>query len=454
MNFPEIKFQLNGAEACVSVPPAMPLQQVLRDVLRLTGTKDGCREGECGACSVLLDGAAVDSCLVPVCQVEGREVLTIEAFSKLPSQHHPLIQSFIENGAVQCGFCSPGFIIAAAGLLMQNPNPSRDEIKRALAGNLCRCTGYGKIVAAVEQAKDSFYLPECTGGYHPGSYAFPDDIRVIKLKQLSELAQMNGMNWSGVRFLAGGTDLMVQKSNSKPHGDLWIDICGCRELSKIELAGNELRIGAMMNYYEIGRHPLVNRYAQGLASAAEQLGSDPIARRATIGGNLANASPAADGYPPLAALHASVTALIDGSFRQIGVSELAVKPGVTALAPGELITEIRIPVSETLRSKFYKAMPRNAQCLAKVSIAVAVDADGGSVNRCGIALGAVGPTVIRAAEAEQYLLSTSIDHVNFERVVDLAAKAARPINDFRSDTSYRLRSLRTGAERLLRELLT
>ncbi|MCD4653706.1 (2Fe-2S)-binding protein, partial [bacterium] len=141
-----ISFKLNGGSATVTVPPAITLQRVLRDGLKLTGTKNGCGEGECGACTILLDGVAVNSCLVPACQAEGRTIYTIESFDDGGNQaSHPLLKSMIDYGAVQCGFCTPGIIMSAAGLLLRNPCPTIDAIKEALAGNLCRCTGYEKI---------------------------------------------------------------------------------------------------------------------------------------------------------------------------------------------------------------------------------------------------------------------------------------------------------------------
>ncbi|UCF35232.1 MAG: (2Fe-2S)-binding protein [Phycisphaerales bacterium] len=130
------------------VPPGATLLEVLREDLELTGTKYGCGEGECGACSVLLDGRVVNSCLVLAQECDGLEVLTIEGL-RSNGQLHPIQKAFVEYGAIQCGFCTPGMIMAAYALLEANPSPSEEEIKRALEGNLCRCTGYRKIVDAV-----------------------------------------------------------------------------------------------------------------------------------------------------------------------------------------------------------------------------------------------------------------------------------------------------------------
>jgi len=144
----KIILQINGEEYEVFVDPTKPLLNVLRDELGLTGHKKGCGKGECGACTVLLDGRPVPSCLVLVGQAEGHTIQTIEGLDP----DDPLIRAFADEGAVQCGFCTPGFIMAAKALLERNPDPSTEEIKEALSGNLCRCTGYAKIIKAVKKA--------------------------------------------------------------------------------------------------------------------------------------------------------------------------------------------------------------------------------------------------------------------------------------------------------------
>nr|WP_206809400.1 (2Fe-2S)-binding protein [Paradesulfitobacterium ferrireducens] len=142
---------INGQPWKGQVEAHETLLDLIRDKLGLTGTKKGCDSGECGACTVILNGLSVNSCIVPALEVEGKEVLTIEGLSR-GEVLHPIQEAFISEGAVQCGFCTPGMIMSTKALLDSNPHPSKQEIRQALAGNLCRCTGYGRIVAAVEKA--------------------------------------------------------------------------------------------------------------------------------------------------------------------------------------------------------------------------------------------------------------------------------------------------------------
>lgn len=147
----EVSFVLNGRPVTVKAPPAKSLLRVLREDLGITSVKPGCEAGECGACTVLFDGKAVTSCLVMISQVEGHEVTTVEGLSK-EGRLDPLQEKFIEEGALQCGYCTPGFIMSAKALLNENPNPSEEEILEAISGNICRCGAYPRIVSAIKRA--------------------------------------------------------------------------------------------------------------------------------------------------------------------------------------------------------------------------------------------------------------------------------------------------------------
>lgn len=146
-----LRFTLNGEERALDIEPGISALELIRDVLGLKGTKEGCGIGECGACTIVVDGRAVNACLMFAAQLDGRAVLTVEGLNR-EEELHPIQQSFAEQHAVQCGFCTPGILMSTHALLAENPQPKRDEIIKAVAGNLCRCTGYQSIIAGIEDA--------------------------------------------------------------------------------------------------------------------------------------------------------------------------------------------------------------------------------------------------------------------------------------------------------------
>jgi aerobic-type carbon monoxide dehydrogenase small subunit (CoxS/CutS family) len=148
----EIEFVLNGEKVQWEVEPQWTLLHFLREIYGLTGTKEGCGYGECGACTVIIDGQAVNSCLYPILEAEGKKITTIEGLLSTEGMLDPLQKAFVEEGAVQCGFCTPGMIMSAKALLDENKNPTEDEVKESIEGNLCRCTGYVKILDAIKSA--------------------------------------------------------------------------------------------------------------------------------------------------------------------------------------------------------------------------------------------------------------------------------------------------------------
>ena len=150
----KVSFTLNGDEVEAEVPATWSLLKTLREYFELTGPKEGCGVGECGACTVIIDGKAVNSCIFPVAEVEGRSVMTVEGLAGQDGTLHPLQTAFLENNGVQCGFCTSGMLMSAKALLDENPEPTEDEIRTSLSGNLCRCTGYVQIVESVQKAAE------------------------------------------------------------------------------------------------------------------------------------------------------------------------------------------------------------------------------------------------------------------------------------------------------------
>jgi carbon-monoxide dehydrogenase small subunit len=163
MAYHSITVNVNGTREQLDVPSSMTLLQMLREKLALTGTKNGCEAGECGACTVLVDGEPVNSCMMLAVEADGREVLTVEGLAP-EGRLSPLQEAFLEHNAIQCGFCTPGMLLSATALLRRNPQPTEEQIKEALVGNLCRCTGYVRIIDAIQAAAAKAAVAQGTGG--------------------------------------------------------------------------------------------------------------------------------------------------------------------------------------------------------------------------------------------------------------------------------------------------
>jgi xanthine dehydrogenase iron-sulfur cluster and FAD-binding subunit A len=452
-----LSFTVNGAPVEVDVEPAMRLIDLLRDELGLTGTKEGCSQGECGACTVIVDGRAVDSCLVLATQVRGRSILTVEGLSA-DGALDALQQAFVEHGAVQCGFCTPGMLMSAKALLMAEPHPSEGDVRRALAGNLCRCTGYTAIVRAVEAAGRSAQKTSAEpaaethgdgvraagrrgfGSHEAGGSGGengdgngggtgggercrardrggPGNPRVGRLPgaevrrpaSLDELSDALGAATASTRLLAGGTDLVRMMTERSCRPDLVIDLSGVADLASVRLEAGRLRVGAMATLADLQANVLVRRHTPCLAQAAGVVGSVQVRNMATIGGNVANASPCGDTIPALVALGATARVLDPrGRIAERPVEEVVTGQGTTSLSCGEALIEFVVPtLDDGCRAGFVKLGARSTVTVARISMALAVryDAQRDILSDARVALGALGATVFRDADLEALLES-------------------------------------------------
>jgi carbon-monoxide dehydrogenase small subunit/xanthine dehydrogenase small subunit len=428
----EIGFSVNRRPTRLAVRPDQRLLDVLREQLRLTGAKEGCGKGECGACTVIVDGRAVDSCLMMAYQVDGGAVETIEGIAD-GDRLHPLQQAFIDEGGVQCGICIPGMILAAKAFLDRAPASSEGAIREGLGGNLCRCTGYTKIVAAVASAAraraDAAGTAVATGGAAPGSCR-PRSLEAA-LELLVERSQQ-------ARPVAGGTDILVKAKDGLLARAALFDLTLVPELAGIEDRGDHLWIGAASTHTQMVESPLVARYAPALPAACAVIGGPQIRNRGTLGGNLANASPAADTVPALYVADAVVEVASVSSRRELPITGLFIGPRRSVLEADELILGVRIPKRAGVRGAFLRLGQRQAQAISKVSVAVAMVVDDGRPSWVRIAFGAVAPTVIRAPEAERALMKLASGGEEGLRAACAAVREeVRPIDDLRSTREYR-----------------
>lgn len=447
----KISFLVNGHAVTVEAPPLRRLLDVLREDLGLVGTKEGCGEGECGACAVRMDGRLVNACMVPIFQMAGRSVETIEG---LASQGEPdaLQQAFLEEGAVQCGFCTPGMVMASRALLEHTPAPSRDEIRTALAGNLCRCTGYDSIFRAVERAATAGYRVAPTpSNREPQVVPSSRESRAFLPTTLSEaLAILHDIPDTVV--VAGGTDLMPDLAKgTRPTPQTVLDLTRLRELRGIREEGGTVVIGAGEPFAALAQSALIRRSFPALAACAASVGAVAVQNRATIGGNLMTASAAADAPPVLLALDARVVLVSHQGSREIPMTALGAGYRRTVRRPDEVLAEIRIPEKAPgSRNAFYKLGPRRALVISRLTLACAARREDGRFRDLRIAVGSVAPEPTRLTALEAFLEGRSGDPEELLEAQRLAETLVQP----RTAAAYRRTVAGNLVLRFLRSLKT
>ncbi|MXV90204.1 MAG: 2Fe-2S iron-sulfur cluster binding domain-containing protein [Acidimicrobiia bacterium] len=437
-----LRFEVNSAPTSVDVDPRDTLLSVLRDDLGLRGTKYGCGEGECGSCTVLVEGRPVTSCLTMAGQVNGQRVTTIEGIES-DAVGRALVEAFAETGAVQCGFCTPGFVLTARHLLDCDPAPDRGAARRAVAGNLCRCTGYTKIIDAIVAAAECAGAARACPAGPTSDRSLAGDVfrRPTTVEEvLSLLAEPEAST-----LVCGSTDIGVQfEHRLKEHR--FIDLTAVDAMNFVREDDDSVVIGAATPYSDVIASPAVNEWCQVLVMASREVGAEQIQNLGTLGGNIANASPAADGTPALVALGASVLIRSVAGERVIPVEEVATGPGETTLAGDELITEIVVPKRVRSGAKrvcfFEKHGPRRMQTIAVASVTCDGWLENGRLNDVRIALGAVAPTIIRAAETEAVLTSAPLSAELLREAGRTVQAECRPIDDIRGSARFRRQLVR------------
>lgn len=471
---PGIEFSVNGTAVEIGGPGGRRLLDVLRGELGLTGTKEGCGEGECGACSVLVDGELVNSCLVPLGQVEGSQVTTVEALAD-GDLLDPLQAAFLKTGGAQCGFCTPGMLLAGHAFLALGTAPSEDAVREAIAGNLCRCTGYVQIVEAIQLAAISAGdagigrstgravaqpadkpspaadEPSLAGGAtwgSSGSRAPTDGPEVVVARTLD--AALRILAETPLRPIAGGTDVMVElAAHGAPGTAPLLDIWLLEELRGIRLEHGELFVGALTTYAEMRRSPLVAEHLPALAEMAGMVGAVQVQNRGTLGGNIVNASPAGDMLPVLLATDASI--VLAGLRGERTVPAAAFWTGYrrTARAADELVLGVRVPLPAGRTVRIRKVGTRRAQAISKVVMAVAWREQDGAWWDVRVALGSVAERPVRALRTEALLEGTLPTAQIADRASAEVAAEIVPIDDVRSSASYR----RAVTGRILRRII-
>lgn len=450
-----IELTVNGELRSADVEPMTRLIDIIRNDLRLTGTKEGCGEGECGACSVIMDGRLVTSCLVPAIQAAGSSITTIEGIGT-PERPSDLQVIFNEEGAIHCGFCTPGMIVAAHSLLERNPEPNDDEIRRELSGNICRCTGYGSICGAVARAASEGYghrIEPAANLCKSRSPIFTEDEarRYFAPKTLDEALRILN-DHPGLLILSGCTDILVDTRSGRTTADRAIDIFGIPELHRIYKGDDGyIHIGGSVTNDELDNSPLINELLPTLAYCARRCGGPAIQNRATVGGNLCTASGAGDLPVVLLAFDALVLlAGADGTTR-MRTEDFVTGYRQTTLKPNQIVQEILIPLpAPGSRQAFFKRGSRKALTLSRVSLASYLELEQNRVRVLRFAAGSMSPIPRRLKRTEEALTGKTFDAALIERAGDLAAEEISP----RKQTAYRKKITGNLVRRFFEEIVS
>ena len=450
-----IELTVNGELRSADVEPMTRLIDIIRNDLRLTGTKEGCGEGECGACSVIMDGRLVTSCLVPAIQAAGSSITTIEGIGT-PERPSDLQVIFNEEGAIHCGFCTPGMIVAAHSLLERNPEPNDDEIRRELSGNICRCTGYGSICGAVARAASEGYghrIEPAANLCKSRSPVFTEDEagRYFAPKTLDEALRILN-DHPGLLILSGCTDILVDTRSGRTTADRAIDIFGIPELHRIYKGDDGyIHIGGSVTNDELDNSPLINELLPALAYCARRCGGPAIQNRATVGGNLCTASGAGDLPVVLLAFDALVLlAGADGTTR-MRTEDFVTGYRQTTLKPNQIVQEILIPLpAPGSRQAFFKRGSRKALTLSRVSLASYLELEQNRVRVLRFAAGSMSPIPRRLKRTEEALTGKTFDAALIERAGDLAAEEISP----RKQAAYRKKITGNLVRRFFEEIVS
>ena len=450
-----------------AVPPMRTVLDYLRLEEKSRGTKEGCNEGDCGACTVALGSLKngrivyepINACILLLAQLDGKDLVTVEDLAD-GARLHPVQQAMVDFHASQCGFCTPGFVMALFTLYHSGERPTRQQIVDHLAGNLCRCTGYRPIVDAAAAV--------CTGTAldHWASRAGETARRLAALNDDSDL--MIGTDESFVAvpsspetlvalaaghpqavIVAGATDVGLWITKQMRELPQIIHVSHVAELHAIESDADRLSLGAAVTYAEA--LPYLARLDADIGEVLRRIGSMQVRASGTIGGNIANGSPIGDIPPMLIALGATLHLRHGDDRRSLPLEDFFVAYGRQDRAPGELVWRIEIPkLAPDERFRAYKIAKRFDQDISAVMAAFNFRLDGRRIAAARIAFGGMAATPKRAARAEAALAGGSIDDdASWTAAIAALAEDFQPIADMRASAAYRMEV----AQSLLRKAL-
>jgi xanthine dehydrogenase small subunit len=450
-----IRFILNGEPVETEVTdPTRTVLQFLREDLRLTGTKEGCAEGDCGACTVVVveidqsgDGLnvrTVNACIQLLPTIDGKELITVEGLHGSDGGLHPVQRAMVGQHASQCGFCTPGFVMTLYALYRNNDKPTRRQVDDALAGNLCRCTGYRPIIAAAQK------MHEEGDGWDAAEHARQlraisrDDAleirhgarRFFAPQDIDSLAELYEAR-PHATLLAGGTDIGLWITKQHRELNTIIFTGRVRELLERRASATHLVIGAAVSLTDA--IPMIVEHYPGLDELFARFASPPIRNAGTLGGNIANGSPIGDSMPALMVLGATLVLRKGVDQRELQLDEFYRAYQVNELQPGEFLAAIRIPLAvEGVIVGSQKWSKRFDQDISAVCTAYRLELDGDIVAGFRMACGGLAETVKRATACEAVINGAAWNETTIDAACAALAEEFKPITDMRASADMRL----------------
>ncbi|MCC5778846.1 xanthine dehydrogenase small subunit [Nitratireductor sp. B36] len=455
----EIRFLLNGAPVSLAdVRPDETLLDYLRLRQRLTGTKEGCAEGDCGACTVLVGRLrkgeivyeGVNACIRFLGSLDACHVVTVEHLKRADGSLHPVQQAMVDYHGSQCGFCTPGFVMSLYALWMREPQPTERAVEKALQGNLCRCTGYEPIVRAALAAStygDAASDPLATerAAVIAALEGMKDGARVeigSGRERLLIPADVDDFaaileNEPKATIVAGATDVGLWVTKFMREIAPVVFIGGLDELRDIREDNGTINIGAGVSYSDA--FALLAKRIPALGALIDRIGGEQVRNMGTIGGNIANGSPIGDTPPPLIALGATLTLRKGKTRRTIPLEDFFIDYGKQDRAPGEFVEAVHVPVPDAAsRFAVWKISKRRDEDITAVLGAFDLRIADGRVDAARIAYGGMAATPKRAKAVEVALVGKPWTEETVEAALSAYEEDFQPISDMRASADYRM----------------
>ncbi len=455
-----VRFVHRGQVVTLSdVPPTRTVLDYLREDRGRRGTKEGCNEGDCGACTIVLGARvgvlgmaeaesiqyrAVNACILFVTALDGKELVTVEDLAGPDGTLHPIQQAMVDHHGSQCGFCTPGFVMSLFALYHTDADPDRTRIDAALAGNLCRCTGYRPIVDAARamgRAPDAYTarmtetlaLLRSIGRSETLAHAGGTAFAPATADQLADLL----LSHPDATIVAGGTDVGLWVTKQIRDLGTIIHIGGIRDLAGITHTNGQITIGAATTVTDAAE-VLAPLYPD-LGELFRRYGSEQVRNSATLGGNIANGSPIGDSMPALIALDATLVLQRGGVTREMPLEDFFLAYRKTALQPGEFVAAIRVPEPSADRLfACYKISKRFDQDISAIMAGFGLTLTNGIVTAARLAFGGMAGTPKRATTAEAALIGRPFDAAAAKTAAAALVQDFQPLTDMRASADYRL----------------